>query len=114
MDQTLIPRINVGDWVNDGIDWLTDNATVLFDAFSAVMTFLVEGFSNALLSIPVFILLAILVLIAWFVRSWRLALGALIGFLLVMGMRQWETMLQTMSLVLVSTLTAVILSLIHI
>ena len=110
MDQTLIPRINVGDWVNDGIDWLTDNATVLFDAFSAVMTFLVEGFSNALLSIPVFILLAILVLIAWFVRSWRLALGALIGFLLVMGMRQWETMLQTMSLVLVSTLTAVIMA----
>ena len=110
MDQTLIPRINVGDWVNDGIDWLTDNATVLFDAFSAVMTFLVEGFSNALLSIPVFILLASLVLIAWFVRSWRLALGALIGFLLVMGMRQWETMLQTMSLVLVSTLTAVIMA----
>lgn len=110
MDQTLIPRINVGDWVNDGIDWLTDNATVLFDAFSAVMTFLVEGFSNALLSIPVFILLAILVLIAWFVRSWRLAFGALIGFLLVMGMRQWETMLQTMSLVLVSTLTAVIMA----
>lgn len=110
MDQTLIPRINVGDWVNAGIDWLTDNATVLFDAFSALMRFLVEGFSDALLSVPVFILLAILVLIAWFVRSWRLALGTLIGFLLVMGMRQWETMLQTMSLVLVSTLTAVIMA----
>ena len=103
MDQTLIPRINVGDWVSDGIDWLTDNATWLFDAFSTVMTLLVEGFSDILLSIPVFILLAVLVLIAWFIRSWRLALGALLGFLLVMGMRQWETMLQTMSLVLVST-----------
>lgn len=110
MDQTLIPRINVGDWVSDGIDWLTDNATWLFDAFSTVMTLLVEGFSDILLSIPVFILLAVLVLIAWFIRSWRLALGALLGFLLVMGMRQWETMLQTMSLVLVSTLTAVILA----
>lgn len=110
MDQTLIPRINVGDWVSDGIDWLTDNATWLFDAFSTVMTLLVEGFSDILLSIPVFILLAVLVLIAWFIRSWRLALGTLLGFLLVMGMRQWETMLQTMSLVLVSTLTAVILA----
>ena len=110
MDQTLIPRINVGDWVSDGIDWLTDNATWFFDAFSTVMTLLVEGFSDILLSIPVFILLAVLVLIAWFIRSWRLALGALLGFLLVMGMRQWETMLQTMSLVLVSTLTAVILA----
>ena len=110
MDQTLIPRIELGKWVSDGIDWLTDNATWLFDAFSTVMNFLVEGFSDALLSTPVFILLAILVLIAWFLRSWRLALGSLLGFLLVMGMRQWETMLQTMSLVLVSTLTAVILA----
>lgn len=110
MDQTLIPRIELGDWASDGIDWLTDNATWLFDAFSTVMRFLVEGFSDALLAIPVFILLGILVLIAWFLRSWRLALGSLLGFLLVMGMRQWETMLQTMSLVLVSTLTAVILA----
>ncbi|WP_297850629.1 proline/glycine betaine ABC transporter permease [uncultured Corynebacterium sp.] len=110
MDQTLIPRIELGKWVSDGIDWLTDNATWLFDAFSTVMEFFVEGFSDALLSTPVFVLLAILVLIAWFLRSWRLALGSLLGFLLVMGMRQWETMLQTMSLVLVSTLTAVILA----
>ena len=110
MDQTLIPRIELGDWASDGIDWLTDNATWLFDAFSTVMRFLVEGFSDALLATPVFILLGILVLIAWFLRSWRLALGSLLGFLLVMGMRQWETMLQTMSLVLVSTLTAVILA----
>ena len=110
MDQTLIPRIELGKWVSDGIDWLTDNATWLFDAFSTAMEFFVEGFSDALLSTPVFVLLAILVLIAWFLRSWRLALGSLLGFLLVMGMRQWETMLQTMSLVLVSTLTAVILA----
>lgn len=55
-------------------------------------------------------MLVIFAVIAWFFRSWRLALGSIIGFVLVLGMRQWDTMLQTMSLVLVSTLTAVILA----
>lgn len=110
MDDNFIPRIPIGDWTNDGIDWLTENATWLFDAFSAVMEFLVEGFSEALTSVPVLLMLVIFVLIAWFFRSWRLAIGSLIGFALVIGMRQWETMLETMSLVLVSTLTAVVIA----
>lgn len=110
MDDNFIPRIPIGDWTNDGIDWLTENATWLFDAFSAVMEFLVEGFSEALTSVPVLLMLVIFVLIAWFFRSWRLAIGSLIGFALVIGMHQWETMLETMSLVLVSTLTAVVIA----
>lgn len=110
MDENVIPRIPIGDWTNDGIDWLTDNAKWLFDAFSALMKFLVEGFSDALTSVPAAVMLVIFAVIAWFFRSWRLALGSIIGFVLVLGMRQWETMLQTMSLVLVSTLTAVILA----
>ncbi|MDK4246953.1 ABC transporter permease [Corynebacterium accolens] len=110
MDENVIPRIPIGDWTNDGIDWLTDNAKWLFDAFSALMKFLVEGFSEALTSVPAAVMLVIFAVIAWFFRSWRLALGSIIGFVLVLGMRQWDTMLQTMSLVLVSTLTAVILA----
>lgn len=110
MDDNFIPRIPIGDWTNDGIDWLTENATWLFDAFSAVMEFLVEGFSEALTSVPALLMLVIFVLIAWFFRSWRLAIGSLVGFALVIGMRQWETMLETMSLVLVSTLTAVVIA----
>lgn len=110
MDENVIPRIPIGDWTNDGIDWLTDNAKWLFDAFSTLMKFLVEGFSDALTSVPAAIMLVIFAVIAWFFRSWRLALGSIIGFVLVLGMRQWETMLQTMSLVLVSTLTAVVLA----
>lgn len=110
MDDNIIPRIPIGDWTNEGIDWLTENATWLFDAFSAVMEFLVEGFSEALTSVPVLLMLVIFVLIAWFFRSWRLAIGSLVGFALVIGMRQWETMLETMSLVLVSTLTAVVIA----
>ncbi|ACP32212.1 ABC transporter permease [Corynebacterium aurimucosum] len=110
MDQNALPRIPVGDWVSDGIDWLTDNAAVLFDAFSAIMSFLIDGFSNTLLSVPGMIMLVILALLGWFFRSPKFAVGSALGFLLVMCMRQWDTMLETMSLVLIATLSATILA----
>ncbi len=110
MDQNALPRIPVGDWVSDGIDWLTDNAAVLFDAFSAIMSFLIDGFSEVLLSVPGIIMLVILALLGWFFRSPKFAIGSALGFLLVMCMRQWDTMLETMSLVLIATLSATILA----
>ena len=95
MDQNALPRIPVGDWVSDGIDWLTDNAAVLFDAFAAIMSFLIEGLSEVLLSVPGIIMLVILALLGWFFRSPKFAIGSALGFLLVMCMRQWDTMLET-------------------
>src|SRR5699024_7484031 len=58
----------------------------------------------ALVAIPLFALLALTL------RSWKLAVGTLIGFLLVLSMEQWETMMQTMALVLVATVFAVLIA----
>lgn len=110
MDLDFIPRIPLGQWVDSGVDWLTDNVEWLFDAFSWLMTFLVEGLGDVLMGIPALILLVVLVALGWFFRSWRLALGTLLGFLLVVAMNQWENMLLTMALVLVATVFAVIIA----
>lgn len=110
MEESALPRIPVGEWVADGIDWLTDNASWAFKAFSAVMETSIEGFSDLLISIPGLILLVILALVGWFFRSPKFALGVGLSFLLVMSMRQWDTMLQTMSLVLVATISATIIA----
>lgn len=55
-------------------------------------------------------MLVILALLGWFFRSPKFAIGSALGFLLVMCMRQWDTMLETMSLVLIATLSATILA----
>ena len=110
MNADDFPRVPLGSWAEDGIDWLTDNADWLFSAFSTVMRFLIDNLETALSSIPTFIAIAIFGLIGWFVRSWRLALGTVLAFLLVLSMRQWTTLLETMALVLVATLVAVIIA----
>ena len=110
MNQDALPRIPLGQWVSDGIDWLTDNASWAFKAFSTVMSTSIEGFSEFLISVPGLVLLVFLALVGWFFRSPKFALGSALSFLLVMSMRQWDTMLQTMSLVLVATISATILA----
>lgn len=110
MNYDDFPRIPLGARVEDGIDWLTDNAGILFDAFSTVMSFLIDNLERGLTSVPTLVAIAVFGLIGWFFRSWRLALGTVLAFLLVVSMRQWDQLLQTMALVLVATLVAVLIA----
>jgi len=106
-EDSLLPRVPLGTWVDDSFDWLKENVSWLFDAFSAIMNFLVGNLTDLLMMIPALALIPILALIALTLRSWKLAVGTVIGFALVLSMDQWETMVQTMALVLVATVFAV-------
>lgn len=110
MDLNFVPRLPLGDWAEAVVDWLTDNVAWFFSLISTITTFLIDGLADVLLSIPALILLLIFAAIAWAIRSWRLAVGSLIGFLLVVALDQWDTMLQTMAMVLVATVFAVIIA----
>ena len=110
MSEELIPRIPLGAWGDEVLMWLQENASIIFDVFSTITRFLVEGLADGLKAIPAFVLLLIFALAGWLFRSWRLALGVGLTFLLVMGMRQWEQMLDTMALVIIATLVAVVIA----
>jgi glycine betaine/proline transport system permease protein len=109
-DEPLIPRIPIGLWVDAGIDWLKENASWLFDLFTTVMRFLVGNLTDLLLIAPALVMIVLFALIALLVRSWKLALATLVGFAVVVSMEQWETMMQTMALVLVATVFAVVIA----
>ena len=109
-DDSLIPRIAIGDWVDAGIDWLKTNLSWLFDLLRTVMSFLVDNLTELLLLVPALVAIPLFALLALTLRSWKLAVGTLIGFLLVLSMEQWETMMQTMALVLVATAFAVLIA----
>jgi glycine betaine/proline transport system permease protein len=109
-DEPLIPRIPIGQWVDAGIDWLKENASWLFDQFTTVMRVLVGNLTDLLLIAPALVMIVLFALIALLVRSWKLALATLVGFAVVVSMEQWETMMQTMALVLVATVFAVVIA----
>ncbi|MDC7110037.1 ABC transporter permease [Corynebacterium pseudodiphtheriticum] len=111
LSEEIIPRIPLGTWGDNALMWLRENASVIFDVFSEITKFLVEALADGLKAIPAILLLAIFACAGWALRSWGLALNACMSFLLVMGLRQWEQMLDTMAMVIIATLVAVVIAL---
>ena len=60
---------------------------------------------------PALVMVVVFALIAFVFRSWKLSLATLIGFAVVISMEQWETMMQTMALVLVAIVVALVYAL---
>jgi glycine betaine/proline transport system permease protein len=103
-------RIPVGSWVDAGVDWVRDNLSGLLDLVAVVVRFLVGGLSDVLLAAPIIVVIVVAAALALLLRSWKLALGTVIGFALILAMGQWVTAMQTLALVLVATVVAVAIS----
>lgn len=110
IQEITVPRIKLGDWVSGGIDWMTDNWAGLFRVITNVVQWMVDLLAGALVAVPTPVMILALALIAWCVRSWKLGLGSIAFFGLIWSMGQWTTSMQTLSLVLISTLFAVLIS----
>lgn len=109
-EDPIFPRVPVGDWAESIIDWLTTNVAALFDFIDLTVGWLVETLNTALLSPPSIVIILVLTLIAWLVRSWEFAVATPVGFALVAGMGQWENAMLTLSLVIIATIVAVIIA----
>ena len=103
-------RIPIGTWVESGVAWIKDNLDGLLDVISFVVTFLVDGLTSLLLLPYFFVVIAIAALIAWLVRSWQLAIGTVVSFTLIVAMGLWVPAMQTLALVLVAAVIAVLIA----
>ncbi|GGO61646.1 glycine/betaine ABC transporter permease [Microbacterium nanhaiense] len=100
-------HLPIGVWVSDVVDWVRDNLKAVLDLISTVVSFLVEGLSDILTAPPALAMIVVLALIGWLVRSWQLAVGTVVMFLIIIGVDQWETTMQTLALVLIAALVTV-------
>lgn len=103
-------QLPLGTWVASAVDWIKDNLDGLLDVISFVVTFLVEGLTFLLLLPYFFVVIAVAALIAWLVRSWQLAIGTVVSFGLIVAMGLWVPAMQTLALVLVAALVAVLIA----
>src|SRR5690625_2607528 len=106
----LLPNFPLGEWIDDAFEWAKVNWKPFFEGLKNGMKFLVEGFSDILTSVPAIPAIIIFALIAWYLRSWKLAAGTFIMFMLVLMMGRWESMMQTMALVIIATFFAIIIA----
>lgn len=104
-------RIPIGQWAKFVVDWIRDNAKWLTDAISDFVSFLAVGLADILTSPPALVMIVVFALIAWLARSWQLAVGTVVMFVIIVGIDQWDTSMQTLALVLIATLVTIAIAL---
>lgn len=105
-----MPRIQLGSWVNDAVDWLTTHMASLFDFCKTVFLGLYDGI-NAVLQAPEPLLLAgIFAVIAFWLRGTLAGVLTFAGFAFIDSLELWENAMITLALVLVATVIALVIS----
>jgi glycine betaine/proline transport system substrate-binding protein len=93
-----VPRIQLGTWVNDAVDWLTTHMGWLFDFCKTVFLGLYDGI-NAVLQAPQPLLLAgIFAVVAFWLRGTLAGVLTFVGFAFIDSLELWENAMVTMSL----------------
>lgn len=108
MDE-LLPRLPFADWIDDGVDWLTDVFGSVFDGITSLLETIVEGSVSLLDLVPSILLAVIFALLAWFISTRKIGLFTLLGFLFIDYLGLWYPMLQMLSLVVTSVFFAVVI-----
>ncbi|WP_371658774.1 ABC transporter permease/substrate binding protein [Streptomyces sp. NBC_00280] len=105
-----MPRLQLGDWVDDGVSWLVDHMSWLFDAIKMIVEGLYDGINAVLIAPEPLLLAGILAVAAWWLRGLVAGVLAFAGFALVDSMALWDKAMSTLALVLVATLIALVVS----
>ena len=106
--QTPVPKIPLGKLVETLIDWIQNHLHGLLTVISHAGTSVNDTLVDLLLAVPPLLMVVVFVLIAWMAKSWRLAVGTGVTFLLVISLGQWSNAMETLVLVTLATLTALI------
>ena len=106
--QTPVPKIPLGKLVETLIDWIQNHLHGLLTVISHAGTSVNDTLVDLLLAVPPLLMVVVFVLIAWMAKSWRLAVGTGVTFLLVISLGQWRNAMETLVLVTLATLTALI------
>jgi len=114
--------INVGKYIESGIDALESSLSVVWSSIDSGIGWTVENLNGIFLSIPFIVFLVVITLIAYYAKAkgklikkegFKQAIGfavfVILGLLLIRAMGYWDEAIQTTTLVLVSTIIALIL-----
>ncbi|WP_110992469.1 ABC transporter permease [Pseudomonas sichuanensis] len=89
--------------VDNGLMWLSDNASQLFDAVNDVLKALYEAVLAVTTLAPFYVVAVLFALLAWRLAGRRFALGTLAALLLCALMGLWPQTMSTLALVLTAT-----------
>ncbi|WP_374375155.1 choline ABC transporter permease subunit [Dongia sp.] len=103
-------RLPIGEWSKSFVGWAKSNFEAFFDGITAGLKFVLEGTVNMLIGMPALLLILVLTGVVYYLqRSWKLALFTFLGLLLILNFDLWKEAVETLSLVLYSTLVSLMI-----
>jgi glycine betaine/proline transport system permease protein len=102
--------IYIGGAFQTVVEWARDNLGFFFDFVAAIVEGVVDATEWILTLPPWFIMIPLLVALAWFVASRGVAIFTLIGFFVVWYMGLWNLTMSTLALVLSSVLISLVIA----
>jgi len=106
---TIIPKLPLADWIEAFVDFLTKYFPFVFNSISKVIEVITENLVKVLSIGPPYVLIILIVLLAWYVVNWRLALFSLIGLGLIENLGYWPETINTLSLIVISVIFSIII-----
>lgn len=103
-------RMPLGDWVDVFVGWLTSALSGLFRVLRQLMSGLYDGLNYLTSEPPFWAVIIVIVAIAFFAKGWKLALGTLIGLVVIVSVDQWENAMNSLALVILASLIALLIA----
>ncbi len=110
MPEFLLHKIPIGLWAKVFVEFLTDNFYEEFRLFSDGLEWFIQGLIFILSAVPPVLLILIICALSYFLhRNWKLVIGVAVALFLIVNMGYWDRTLETVALVVYSTLISCIL-----
>ena len=98
-----IGKLPIGDVIEKFIDFTTTHFAFITRAMSAVIETGLDNVVEAVMFVPIPLVILLFAAAAWLVSTWRVGLGTLLGFALIWNLGLWEATVTTLALVLIAT-----------
>lgn len=100
--------IDIGQYVAVAVQWLMDNLRPLFDFIKTTGNAGIESLEWMLVSVPFYVIIALFTAVAWKQAGKSIATFTLCGLMLIYLMGFWEETMQTLALIIASTVIALV------
>lgn len=101
--------IKIGKYIEQFINWLTHNCGPFFKTVKVGVEAMVNSVQWLLTFTPFYVVIALLTILAWRRAGWGVGVMTLLGLGLIYGMGYWGQTMETLALILVSAVIALLI-----
>ncbi|MFP4683840.1 MAG: ABC transporter permease [Ectothiorhodospira sp.] len=106
-DFPFVGKFPLSDYIDDGLDWMTEAFSGVTRGISTVLGGGVEAVVAVLSFPPPWVVILLIAAFAWWIAGRRVGIGSAVGLLFLWNLQLWEATIETLTLVLFATAVAV-------